>query len=587
MLCSPRSMARPGNQTGSKKHDQIVVIDLGTRSTRAVLLAADGEGLRLLNFSVQEAPASADARQRKDLAAHLKNVVRTLGARTRKTILVVGMGDVILRTLELPMMHLSEMREALRLNTGKFFHQDVSQFTFDCSAIPSKPGVTIDLEEVTHYVGQSQILVGGAENELIKTLRAAAKDAGLRPLQIVPSQVSLANAALLGMPEALRTEVVAVVDVGFRAVTISVLVHGKVVLTRGVEIKDELNRELEEALTIPYPVAEDIKQKLVLTKLQKVLFGLGQDICSAMDYFEAQLDLRISQGFFSSGSERADLIFEIVQKHLDFPCQKLDPSGQVTPDLPPEKRNEAAGVLPQLATAVGAAAAWFKPELVRLNLLAEDIEARARRRRDPVRWSVGIGAAAVVLLLAYAGLVQIRSWQADGTLNRCEQELKSLNRGAVEAAATLKKANEIGRIVTALEQHATNRFLCAPALNALQHTVMDDVQFVQLAVQQNVLNVNATKPTTKDGVAVPGKPGCSKERVALTVQAKCFGTPQVREKFMEAMVSHPYFRENLQKPNPIVLKNFSPRQVDPLDPSKVFSLFTIECLYPERILGYE
>jgi len=30
-----------------------------------------------------------------------------------------------------------------------------------------------------------------------------------------PSQVSLANAALLGMPEALRTEVVAVVDVDF------------------------------------------------------------------------------------------------------------------------------------------------------------------------------------------------------------------------------------------------------------------------------------------------------------------------------------------------------------------------------------
>jgi len=69
---------------------------------------------------------------------------------------------------------------------------------------------------------------------------------------------------------------------------------------------------------------------------------------------------------------------------------------------------------------------------------------------------------------------------------------------------------------------------------------MDDVQFVQLAVQQNVLNVNATKPTTKDGVAVPAS-RLFEERVALTVQAKCFGTPQVREKFMEAMVSHPYF----------------------------------------------
>jgi hypothetical protein len=37
----------------------------------------------------------------------------------------------------------------------------------------------------------------------------------------------------------------------------------------------------------------------------------------------------------------------------------------------------------------------------------------------------------------------------------------------------------------------------------------------------------------------------------------------------------------------VLLKNRLLRQVDPLDPNRIFTLFTIECVYPERVLGYE
>jgi hypothetical protein len=56
---------------------------------------------------------------------------------------------------------------------------------------------------------------------------------------------------------------------------------------------------------------------------------------------------------------------------------------------------------------------------------------------------------------------------------------------------------------------------------------------------------------------------------------------------MDNIAQQPYFQNSLRGVDPVTLKSRGPRQVDPLDPNKVYTLFTIECAYPERILGYE
>src|SRR5713101_617363 len=107
--------------------DQIMVIDLSTPTTKAILLRRNGEGFALVNYCFREAPSQAPGRA-EGLIEHLKRLRQSLGAKTRDTILVTGMEDSTLRNLELAPMESSELRQMLKLNSRHFFQQDMPGF---------------------------------------------------------------------------------------------------------------------------------------------------------------------------------------------------------------------------------------------------------------------------------------------------------------------------------------------------------------------------------------------------------------------------------------------------------------------------
>src|SRR5207247_8998730 len=85
----------------------------------------------------------------------------------------------------------------------------------------------------------------------------------------------------------------------------------------------------------------------------------------------------------------------------------------------------------------------------------------------------------------------------------------------------------------------------------------------------------------------PFMPAHTKEQMLMTITAKNFGDTEVEEKFIEQIASLAFFKKNLRKTDPIILKNRLPRQVDPLDSAKTFTLFSIECRFAERALGHD
>ena len=91
----------------------------------------------------------------------------------------------------------------------------------------------------------------------------------------------------------------------------------------------------------------------------------------------------------------------------------------------------------------------------------------------------------------------------------------------------------------------------------------------------------------KASQGVRAEPAQTKEQIFLTITAKNFANNQAEDKFIEQLLSLPYFKNTLRKKEPVLLKNRLLRQVDPLDPTKTFTLFTIDCVYPERVLGHE
>jgi hypothetical protein len=172
-------------------------------------------------------------------------------------------------------------------------------------------------------------------------------------------------------------------------------------------------------------------------------------------------------------------------------------------------------------------------------------------------------------------------------LQRLETENKAEQAIAAAAAKVVLEGKKTLATAAAMQQHATNRFLFAPTLNALQEVGLDEIQVVQLSMQQSLRYVPPVKPVAKGKQRTPAKKGFVSESIALSIQAKNFSDPKRSDAFMDQIAAQPYFQTALRPVNPITLKSRNPRQVDPLDPSSVYTLFTIECLYSERIIGHE
>ena len=125
----------------------MVAVDLGTRTTKAVLLERRGEVLALVRYAMLDAPIYDKKLSTDALSDHLRSVAGALGGRTKFTTLAVGLDDAIVRQVELPQIPVEEMRMVLKNNTKGYLQQDLPDHVFDCHIFPPKtaaPGKPAD-----------------------------------------------------------------------------------------------------------------------------------------------------------------------------------------------------------------------------------------------------------------------------------------------------------------------------------------------------------------------------------------------------------------------------------------------------------
>jgi hypothetical protein len=218
---------------------------------------------------------------------------------------------------------------------------------------------------------------------------------------------------------------------------------------------------------------------------------------------------------------------------------------------------------------------------IRINLLAERQAAEEMRRRDPVKRAT-IGAGFVLALLAaWGGYLQVRLMGAMRNVNRYETEWKALEKEYNQVTSNLNATATAEKRIAALQSLATNRFLWAPALNALQYAWVDDVQTIRLRTEQTYTQTEGIKPSTNTaGVVSSGKPPTAREKVVLAIEAKDSSSKPGDQilKFQEKINNEPYFKTNLEKSE---LTGRTPVQTDPAT-LRPFVQFTVECQFPEK-----
>src|SRR5262245_41310791 len=121
---------------------------------------------------------------------------------------------------------------------------------------------------------------------------------------------------------------------------------------------------------------------------------------------------------------------------------------------------------------------------IRLNLLAEAQTAEDLRRRDPVKRLIWGASGIVIVVLIWSSSLQLRAMMSKSELNRIEGQIAANTAQYNVVVANQKKLGEINHKLTALERLATNRFLQANVLNALQQATAEDIQLLRLRCEQ-------------------------------------------------------------------------------------------------------
>ncbi len=112
------------------RSDQVLAIDLGSRTTKAVLLDRVDKGLSLSRFAVQDAPIYDKTMPQGLLTEHLRSVVEHLKPRTKHATVAIGANDSVLRSTELPLVPINEMRQMLKFNAKNYLQQDPARLYF-------------------------------------------------------------------------------------------------------------------------------------------------------------------------------------------------------------------------------------------------------------------------------------------------------------------------------------------------------------------------------------------------------------------------------------------------------------------------
>jgi type IV pilus assembly protein PilM len=348
-----------------KKRTQMIAIDLGARTTKAVLLEQRGEVLALCRYALLDAPIFEKKISTELLAEHLRSVAEALGAETKYVTLAVGIDDAIVRQVELPQIPVDEMRLVLKNNTKGYLQQDLPGYAFDCHIFPPKLPPPGKPGEAPRVVGISKlkVLVAGAKQQLIDDFQAAVRQAGLMADHIVPGLIGPMNAFELAMPEAFVNESVALVDIGFRHTSVCVVDRGELAMSRVVNIGgDKLTAGLAEAMNVTYAEAEGIKVGMapeVQSALENQVLPLGRELRASLDFFEHQQDRPVSQVYVSGGSAKSESILEMLKAELVVDCKTWNPTRSLQLALPGQQAVEIDHVGSQLTVAIGAALAAF------------------------------------------------------------------------------------------------------------------------------------------------------------------------------------------------------------------------------------
>jgi hypothetical protein len=337
--------------------------------------------------------------------------------------------------------------------------------------------------------------------------------------------------------------------------------------------------DLADELKITREVAETVASVMpnkVESKLRNLLNPIAQELRGAIEYFEFDRDEPVNHAYISGGLTGSDIIAGLLQDSMGVPCTKWDFTKNIEVNLAPEKEESLQKDVFQLSDAFGAGLAWFKDDLIRLNLYADHLEAVEAHRRDPVRIGIRVSAILVGLMFVWIIALQVRIYSLVAVQESYQARIQGLHEKSSQVKSDSRQIIEFEQVLLRMRTFSDNRHLHARFLNALQFIKVDGFEFVSLEfrIMQEILP-RLDPPLDKNGVEKIVEVRIPKEEIELTIRAR--DSDSATDNFIEKVSNDSFFKERLVSPIKLV-EHLSP-QIDLDDLSKTFILVTLRMTF--------
>lgn len=239
----------------AKKLSSVLGVDIGSQTIKVAEVKLQGGKPTVTALGMANTPEGAVDHIGIHDADGVGNVLKQLCAATGATVgdvvaSIAGQGSVLVRTLEVPAMNDSELKQHMDWEITRNIPFAESTVVSDYKAFPPEPGNTQNMDVVMAISPQSAI------DNLVGLL----KKSGRKPAAIDVEPLGIGRSLDTSYHNDYLGKSICVVDIGHRTTSINVYRDGKLLMPRQVPIGGEMmTRSIVDGLGVSFEEAERLK----------------------------------------------------------------------------------------------------------------------------------------------------------------------------------------------------------------------------------------------------------------------------------------------------------------------------------------
>ena len=343
---------------GSGKKN-LVGLDIGSSSVKAVELGKKGAALQLLNLGFENLQTDTIVDGQIMELNNVSNVIAQIFSehqiRTTRVAAGVSGHSVIVKNIVLPQMSEEELQESFSWHAEEHIPFDIAD-------------VNLDYELTSHSQDALHVLMAACKSDKIANVKQAIQLAGKQPVIIDVDAFALQNCYEVNYrPRA--GEIVALLNVGAATMNINILNGTRSVFARDASVGgSQYTSLLQKELGLSFEQAEGVKRGMALPEgveprpiqpiIETVSEVLALEVKKTVDFYRTtahESDVAIQKILLAGGGSKLPGLADFLAKKFEIPVEVFDPFRLIDVDARKFDPDYMREIVPEMAVAVGLA----------------------------------------------------------------------------------------------------------------------------------------------------------------------------------------------------------------------------------------